>query len=120
MDGMIIFTNGCFDTIHIGHIRLLKWAYGLGDRLIVGLNSDESVRRLKGEGRPIYPLRFRVEFLLSIKYVGGITVFGEDTPIETIRTLKPDIIVKGADYKAEDVVGYGIAMVRICPSRWGQ
>ena len=112
MINMIIFTNGCFDEIHIGHIRLLKYAYSLGE-VIVGINSDESVRRLKGSDRPMYPLKYRIEVLESICYVSWVEVFEEDTPIKLIRDIKPDIIVKGGDYKPEDVVGHGLAKVII-------
>ena len=117
---MIIFTNGCFDEIHIGHIRLLRYCHDLclrespfGFNFIVGLNSDESIKRLKGPDRPLYPLKYRIEVLESIYYVNWVEVFEEDTPIELIRRIKPDIIVKGGDYKPEDVVGYGLAKVII-------
>ena len=119
---MIIFTNGCFDRIHVGHIRLLKYCHDIclrespfGFNFIVGINSDESVRRLKGPDRPVYPLQYRVEVLESICYVNWIEVFEEDTPLELIKRIKPDIIVKGGDYKPEDVVGKEYAEVRIFP-----
>ena len=119
---MIIFTNGCFDQIHIGHIRLLKFCHDIclkespfGFNFIVGINSDESVRRLKGPDRPVYPLQYRVEVLESICYVNWIEVFEEDTPLELIKRIKPDIIVKGGDYKPENVVGNEYVEVRIFP-----
>jgi rfaE bifunctional protein nucleotidyltransferase chain/domain len=120
---MIIFTNGCFDQIHIGHIRLLKFCSDIGRResqfdgweFIIGLNSDESVRRLKGKDRPIYPLKYRIEVLESICYVNRIEVFKEDTPKRLIQYLHPDIIVKGGDWKPKDIVGYGLAEIRIFP-----
>jgi len=120
---MIIFTNGCFDRIHVGHIQLLKFCSDIGRRessfdgweFIIGLNSDESIRRLKGPDRPVYPLKYRIEVLKSICYVNRIEVFKEDTPIKLIQYLCPDIIVKGGDYKPEDVVGYGLAEIRIFP-----
>jgi len=116
---MIIFTNGCFDEIHIGHIRLLRYCHDIGSKypavagVIVGLNSDASVKRLKGKNRPMYPARYRKEVLESIRYVNGVFIFEEDTPIKLIRDIKPDIIVKGGDYKPEDVVGFGLAEVII-------
>ena len=119
---MIIFTNGCFDRIHVGHIRLLKYCHDIclrespfGFNFIVGINSDESVRRLKGPDRPVYPLQYRVEVLESICYVNWIEVFEEDTPLELIKRIKPDIIVKGGDYKPENVVGNEYVEVRIFP-----
>ena len=119
---MIIFTNGCFDRIHIGHIRLLKFCHDICLResylspvVIVGLNSDVSVKRLKGEDRPKYNQNHRKEVLDSIRYVFRVFTFEEDTPIELIRLVRPDIIVKGGDYKPEDVVGFGLAEIRIFP-----
>lgn len=101
----VVFTNGCFDIIHRGHVSLLRQASLLGDYLIVGLNSDESVRRLKGEGRPIVPQEDRAEILASIRWVDGVVFFEEDTPLELIASLRPDILVKGGDYNVENVVG---------------
>ena len=108
----IIFTNGCFDFIHKGHIYLLKEAKKLGDILIVGLNSDDSVKRLKGSERPINNEKQRIVALESLPFVDQIFVFEEDTPIELIKIIKPDIIVKGSDYKKEDVVGYDFVKER--------
>ena len=110
-----IFTNGVFDIIHVGHIRLFTWAKSLGDRLVVGLNSDKSTRRLKGEGRPINNEHDRIFVLNSIKYIDDILVFDEDTPYELIKRVKPYMIVKGSDYKYEDVVGRDLAEVYLVP-----
>ncbi len=109
----IVFTNGCFDLLHSGHVALLEGAGGMGDVLIVGINSDASVRRLKGEFRPVYPEAERAEMLSALRWVDYVTVFDEDTPMETIRKIRPDVLVKGAEYGAgsivgeEFVVGYG-------------
>jgi D-beta-D-heptose 7-phosphate kinase/D-beta-D-heptose 1-phosphate adenosyltransferase len=115
---MTVFTNGCFDILHRGHLELLKYCSdvtcpAMGGSLIVGLNSDESVRRLKGEGRPINNEKDRKFFLESLKFVDKVVVFEEDTPLKLIEEIKPNIIVKGGDYKAEDVVGGDICKVRI-------
>ncbi len=111
----IVFTNGCFDIIHIGHITLLKKAKSLGDVLIVGLNSDVSVRKLKGKERPIVCQKDRAKVLDSIKYVDYVVVFDELTPYRVITEIKPDILVKGKDYELKEVVGWGIVpkIVRI-------
>jgi D-beta-D-heptose 7-phosphate kinase/D-beta-D-heptose 1-phosphate adenosyltransferase len=115
---MIVFTNGAFDQIHIGHIRLLRFAYRLDSnvKLVIGLNSDESVRRLKGPDRPKYSQYHRMEVLTSIRYVDGVIIFEDDTPIKLIENVKPDIIVKGADWEAGNVVGRHLAKVVICPA----
>ncbi|MHC1759680.1 MAG: D-glycero-beta-D-manno-heptose 1-phosphate adenylyltransferase [Negativicutes bacterium] len=97
----IVFTNGCFDILHAGHVRYLTEAKKLGDLLIVGLNSDDSVRRLKGEGRPINPAADRAEVLAGLRTVDHVAVFGEATAEELIRRLQPDIYVKGGDYSLE-------------------
>lgn len=109
----IIFTNGCFDILHIGHVKLLKFAKSLGDKLIVGVNSDESVRRLKGATRPINTLENRIEILQSLTCVDEVVSFDEDTPYNLITNIKPDIIVKGGDYNANEVVGSDISKVII-------
>lgn len=101
----VVFTNGCFDIIHAGHISLLRRAAAFGDVLIVGMNSDESVRRLKGETRPIHGERDRVDILSELASVDLIVVFEEDTPLGLIEALRPDVLVKGADYQKEQVVG---------------
>lgn len=101
----IVFTNGCFDILHIGHIRLLEKAAELGDILIVGLNRDNSVKRLKGSKIPINTFRERAELLSSIKYVDYVIGFSENTPLKLIKAIRPDILVKGGDYQEKDVVG---------------
>lgn len=100
----IVFTNGCFDILHIGHVRYLREAKKLGDILIVGINSDDSVRRLK-KGRPIVPAEQRAEVLSSLEMVDYVTIFENDTPYELINFLMPHVLVKGGDWKREDIVG---------------
>ena len=109
----IIFTNGCFDILHVGHISLLKYAKSLGTYLIVGLNSDSSVRKIKGNDRPINNQYDRKLLLQSIKYVDEVVVFNEETPYEIIKEIKPNIIVKGGDYTKDKVVGNDLAEVVI-------
>jgi len=101
----IAFTNGCFDLIHPGHVSLLDQAKRTADRLIVGLNADESIRRLKGPERPIQNEIARATVLSSLKFVDAVVIFSEDTPIDLIYALEPDVLVKGADYTLEGVVG---------------
>ena len=102
----IIFTNGCFDILHAGHVHYLEQAKKLGDELVVGLNSDSSVKNLKGEDRPINNLDQRAKVLSSLECVDKIVSFSEATPIKLIKAIKPDVIVKGGDYKVKDVVGH--------------
>jgi D-beta-D-heptose 7-phosphate kinase/D-beta-D-heptose 1-phosphate adenosyltransferase len=102
------FTNGCFDILHPGHVKVLTAARGACDRLIVGLNSDASVKRLKGEGRPVQDERARAEVLAALEAVDLVAIFEEDTPIELITKVKPSVLVKGGDYTREQVVGYEI------------
>lgn len=109
---MIIFTNGCFDVIHRGHIELLDYCKSLGF-VIVGLNSDESIKRLKGQSRPLNSVSDRKRILEALRYVDEVRIFEEDTPHNLIRQITPDIIVKGGDYSPEDVVGFDFAEVRI-------
>ncbi len=104
----IVFTNGCFDILHAGHVDYLFKASALGDLLIVGLNTDESVRRLKGPGRPIQDQHARALILASLQYVNYVILFGEDTPLKLITAIQPDVLVKGSDYRAEDIVGYDV------------
>ena len=106
------FANGCFDLLHPGHLHLLKTAASSCDKLVVGLNSDESVRRLKGETRPIQNEYQRAAVLSQLPFVNGVACFGEDTPLELVKALQPDIIFKGGDYTAETVVGAEIAAAR--------
>lgn len=101
----VVFANGCFDLLHPGHVSLLRRARAAGDRLIVGLNSDSSVRRLKGENRPVQDVTARSIVLSALGFVDAVVVFEDDTPMALIEALKPDILVKGADYTAENVVG---------------
>ena len=104
----VVFTNGCFDILHKGHVEYLSKAADLGDIMIIGLNSDDSVRRLKGESRPVQDENSRAIILSALGFVDFVTVFDEDTPYELIKFIEPNILVKGADYKAEDIVGYDI------------
>lgn len=101
----IVFTNGCFDILHPGHINYLKKSKSLGDILIIGLNSDSSVRKLKGKGRPITTQKKRAEMLASLEFVDFVAVFNELTPIKLIKKIKPHVLVKGADWKKKDVAG---------------
>jgi D-beta-D-heptose 7-phosphate kinase / D-beta-D-heptose 1-phosphate adenosyltransferase len=101
----VVFTNGCFDLLHVGHARLLRESAELGDFLVVGLNSDESVRRLKGPDRPINHEADRAELLAALDSVDAVTLFVEDTPLELIEAIRPDVLVKGGDYHPEEVVG---------------
>ena len=101
----IVFTNGCFDIIHPGHIHVLSQAKLLGDILVIGLNSDKSVKNLKGEERPLVNESDRAKILLSIKYVDYVTIFDESTPKDIIKKIKPDTLVKGGDYIVDDIVG---------------
>lgn len=103
--GTIVFTNGCFDLLHRGHVEYLYAARALGDLLVVGLNSDDSVRRLKGPDRPLNPLDDRALVLAALECVDAVTPFPEDTPLALIRALLPDVLVKGGDYTPETVVG---------------
>lgn len=100
-----VFTNGCFDIIHLGHIKLLKEAKSYGDILIVGLNSDSSVKKIKGEKRPVMKEKERAIILDSIKYVDFVVIFEEETPLRLIKELEPDVLVKGSDYKLDQIVG---------------
>jgi D-glycero-beta-D-manno-heptose 1-phosphate adenylyltransferase len=105
-DERIVFTNGCFDILHRGHVEYLQEAAALGDRLIVGLNSDASVRRLgKGPDRPLNDEHARASLLCALRCVDAVVLFGEDDPLLLIRVLKPDVLVKGGDWKPEQIVG---------------
>lgn len=105
---IVVFTNGCFDILHVGHVRYLKQAAELGDILIVGVNSDKSIKRLKGEKRPVICEKDRVEMLANLDFIDYLITFDEDTPYELIKLIQPDLLVKGRDYKIEDVVGKDI------------
>ena len=106
----VVFTNGCFDILHYGHLHYLAEAKGLGDILVVGANSQESITRLKGPNRPIQDELTRYHLLASLMFVDVVTVFSEDTPLELIKIIQPDILVKGGDWKAEQIVGSDIVL----------
>ena len=101
----VVFTNGVFDLLHIGHITYLARAAELGDKLVIGLNSDSSVKRIKGESRPINDENNRAALLAALFFIDAIVIFKEDTPLNLITALRPDILVKGADYSIENIVG---------------
>ncbi|MGH7482371.1 MAG: D-glycero-beta-D-manno-heptose 1-phosphate adenylyltransferase [Longimicrobiales bacterium] len=120
----LVFTNGCFDLLHAGHVQYLSEARALGDALVIGLNTDASVRRLKGQGRPLTSQDERALVLAALSAVDAVTLFDDDTPAELIDALQPDILAKGGDYAAEDVVGGETVArrggsVRILPLRPG-
>jgi len=108
----IVFTNGCFDLVHPGHIRYLRAARRLGDVLVVALNSDDSVRRLKGPGRPLVPERARCEVVAALEMVDYVTVFNDDTPYALIKNLQPDVLVKGGDWQPDEIVGADVVRAR--------
>jgi len=116
LENTVVFTNGCFDILHTGHFELLKAAKEKGDKLIVGLNDDNSVRRLKGDSRPINPVEIRKKQLEILSWVDEVIVFSEDTPYNLIKSLKPNLIVKGGDYKVNEVVGHDLTSVYIVPT----
>jgi rfaE bifunctional protein nucleotidyltransferase chain/domain len=101
----IVFTNGCFDLLHVGHVTAFEKAKALGDVLVVGITSDASLKRLKGPKRPLVNEKDRARVLAALEAIDYITVFGEDTPYELVKALRPDILVKGGDYRLEDIVG---------------
>ena len=104
----IVFTNGCFDILHRGHIDILAKTADLGDKLIIGLNSDSSIRKLKEENRPIVDEKSRALLLAAFSFVDAIVLFSEQTPFNLIADIKPDILAKGGDYKIEEIVGYEV------------
>ena len=108
LEKKIVFTNGCFDLLHLGHIDYLSKAKDHGDLLIVGVNTDASVSRLKGAHRPLTDETSRSMIMASLHFVDFVTLFDEDTPYELIKLVQPDVLIKGKDYKPEDVVGYDI------------
>ena len=108
----IVFANGCFDVLHVGHIRYLHGAKQLGGKLIVGVNSDASAHALKGEGRPHMPAAERAEILAALSCVDAVVIFDEDTPHAVITRLQPDVLVKGADWAADAIVGRDIVEAR--------
>lgn len=101
----VVFTNGCFDVLHLGHVDLLRQARAQGDRLVVAVNDDDSIRRLKGPGRPLFPQSDRGELLAALEMVDRVLFFADDTPGGVISAIVPDVLVKGADYALEDIVG---------------
>ncbi len=108
----VVFTNGCFDLLHAGHVALLEAARRQGDFLVVGVNTDASVRRLKGAGRPIVPLKERMEVLSALRSVDCIVPFAEPTPARLIIRLRPDVLVKGSDYRVPEIVGHDAVLSR--------
>ena len=108
----IVFSNGCFDILHLGHIDYLARAADFGDKLIIGLNTDSSVSKIKGPARPINDERSRAMVLAALEFVSAIILFDEPTPYELIRLVQPDVLVKGADYKPEEIVGYDIVTAK--------
>lgn len=108
----IVFTNGCFDILHLGHVDYLAKAFDQGDVLIVGVNSDASTKKLKGPHRPINSEEQRSMLIASLHFVDAVVIFNEDTPYELIKTVQPDVLVKGADYAPEKIVGYDIVTAK--------
>ena len=106
-DQKVVFTNGCFDLLHQGHIHYLMQTADLGDKLIIGLNSNASVKRLKGNSRPLQDEQARAEILASLQYVAAVVIFEEDTPLKLIQLCQPDVLVKGGDYQKHQIVGAG-------------
>ncbi|MDG1284079.1 MAG: D-glycero-beta-D-manno-heptose 1-phosphate adenylyltransferase [Flavobacteriales bacterium] len=104
----VVFTNGCFDIIHRGHIEVLAQTADLGDRLIIGLNSDSSIQKLKGKNRPIIDENSRAILLASFSFIDAVVLFSEETPINLIRSLKPDVLAKGGDYEISTIVGHKV------------
>lgn len=108
MDKKIVFTNGCFDILHKGHIDYLAKASDYGDVLIIGLNTDNSIKKIKGKERPVQDENSRALILASLNFVTAVVLFDKETPYELIKKVKPDILIKGADYTPEEIVGYDI------------
>jgi rfaE bifunctional protein nucleotidyltransferase chain/domain len=108
----VVFTNGCFDILHLGHIEYLAKAAELGDILVIGMNSDQSVHKIKGSKRPINDEHSRSMVLASLEFVTAVVLFDEKTPVELIKTIQPDILVKGKDYKIEQIAGYDIVLAK--------
>ena len=108
----IVFSNGCVDILHRGHVEYLSKAAAFGDVMVIGLNTDASVRRLKGPSRPVNDEKARAFVLAGLECVTAVVLFDEDTPYNLIKTVQPDVLVKGSDYKPEDIVGYDIVMAK--------
>jgi rfaE bifunctional protein nucleotidyltransferase chain/domain len=108
----LVFTNGCFDIIHRGHVEYLAQAADYGNELIIGVNTDNSVRRLKGETRPVQDEIARAMMMASLQFVSAVILFDEDTPYELIKKIQPDVLIKGSDYDITDIVGYDIVKAK--------
>ena len=108
----IVFSNGCFDILHRGHVEYLAKAADFGDEMLIGLNTDASVKRLKGPSRPINDEYARAIVLAGLEFVSAVVLFDEDTPYNLIKVVQPDVLVKGSDYKPEDIVGYDIVTAK--------
>jgi len=108
----VVFTNGCFDIVHRGHVEYLSKAAEKGNRLVLGLNTDESVQRIKGPTRPIVDEESRAIVLAALEFIDLVVFFNDDTPYELIKSVQPDVLVKGADYNVEDIVGYDVVVGR--------
>ena len=108
----VVFTNGCFDILHLGHIEYLAKAANLGDGLVIGMNSDHSVHRIKGDNRPINDEHSRSMVLAALGFVTAVVLFDEETPYELIKTIQPDVLVKGRDYKIKEIVGHDIVLAK--------
>jgi D-glycero-beta-D-manno-heptose 1-phosphate adenylyltransferase len=106
----VVFTNGCFDLLHLGHVDYLEKASQLGDRLVIGINSDASVQRLKGSSRPLQPEGARARLLAALSFVDAVVLFEEDTPLELITLVAPQVLVKGDDYTVENIVGADVVI----------
>ena len=112
---IVVFTNGCFDLLHCGHLRIFQYAKSIGNHVVVGINSGASVRDIKGHGRPIIGQSERKEMVESIRYVDEVILFNELTPLRLIEEIKPDIIIKGEDWKDKQVIGSHMAEVKFVP-----
>lgn len=108
----IVFTNGCFDLLHLGHVDYLEKARQLGDKLVLGLNTDASISRIKGPSRPLQDEMSRARVMASLLFVDAVVLFNDDTPLELIKAVQPDILVKGDDYAVEQIVGHEVVMAR--------
>ncbi|MCC9136665.1 D-glycero-beta-D-manno-heptose 1-phosphate adenylyltransferase [Pontibacter silvestris] len=108
----IVFTNGCFDLLHLGHVDYLEKARSLGDKLVLGLNTDASISRIKGPSRPLQDETSRARIMASLLFIDAVVLFNEDTPLELIKIVQPDILVKGDDYTVESIVGHEVVLAR--------
>ncbi|AKQ47797.1 D-beta-D-heptose 1-phosphate adenosyltransferase [Rufibacter radiotolerans] len=108
----VVFTNGCFDIVHIGHVDYLERARLLGDKLVVGLNTDQSVSRIKGPSRPLQDEMSRIRVMASFWFVDAVVLFDQETPLELIKAVQPDILVKGDDYTLENIVGHDVVLAK--------